>query len=340
MSLFRPAPEGAGSPIPWPLLQYVCLVLADLERCVRVPFCHSQLFFIYKYIHIYIYIYMVTPPQGLPFYFLHERDLFADVQCPLGLQMPCRKHCNLRCFCALFDIVSDVLSILDAKQDSRKQQTRKRKAFSDATLSVFKTLLVAVILKKTAKKNLFLTFFDGFSLKTCTGSKNCKKIQTWKLQNLHRLNKNAKNAKPRYNVRGQGLIGLDFCICCILFEPVQVLEPWMFKTCTGSKKCKKCKSQMQCQRSGLDWSGLLHFLHFLSLCSLGCLKPAQAQKNVKKSKPGSSKTCTGSKKCKKCKTQMQCQRSGLEWSGLLHFLHFLEPVQVLRRPGLDFFAFF
>ena len=124
----------------------------------------------------YIYIWS-PPPQGLPFYFLHERDLFADVQCPLGLQMPCRKHCNLRCFCALFDIVSDVLSILDAKQDSRKQQTRKRKAFSDATLSVLKTLLFAVILKETAKKHLFLTFFDGFSLKTCTGSKNCKKIK-------------------------------------------------------------------------------------------------------------------------------------------------------------------
>ena len=70
----------------------------------------------------------------------------------------------------------------------------------------------------------------------------------------------------------------------------------MFKTCTGSKKCKK-------------------------------------------SKPGSSKTCTGSNKCKKCKTQMQCQRSGLEWSGLLHFLHLFEPVQVLRRPGLDFLHF-
>ena len=100
---------------------------------------------------------MVTPPppQGLPFYFLHDRDLFADVQCPLGLQMPCRQHCNLRCFCAIFDIVSDVLSVLDAKQDSRKQQTRKRKAFSEATLSVVKSLLCAVFFKEAAKKDLF-----------------------------------------------------------------------------------------------------------------------------------------------------------------------------------------
>ena len=95
--------------------------------------------------YIYIYIYgHPPPPQGLPFYFLHDRDLFADVQCPLGLQVPCRQHCNLRCFCAIFDIVSDVLSVLDAKQDSRKQQTRKRKAFSEATLSVVKSLLCAV----------------------------------------------------------------------------------------------------------------------------------------------------------------------------------------------------
>ena len=27
------------------------------------------------------------------------------------------------------------------------------------------------------------------------------------------------------------------------------------------------------------------------------------------------------------------QRSELDWSGLLHFLHFFEPVQVLRLPA-------
>ena len=36
---------------------------------------------------------------------------------------------------------------------------------------------------------------------------------------------------------------------------------------------------------------------------------------------------------------MQCQRSGLDWSGFLHFLHFFEPVQVLGLPGLDFLHF-
>ena len=141
--------------------------------------------------------------------------------------------------------------------------------------------------------------------------------------------KNAKNAKPRYNVRGQGLIGLDFCICCILFEPVQVLEPWMFKTCTGSKKCKKCKSQMQCQRSGLDWSGLLHFLHFLtsdiasgicifciflSLCSLGCLKAAQAQKNAKNPNLEAPKPAQAHKNAKNAKPRCNVRGQGL--SGL------------------------
>ena len=94
-----------------------------------------------RFIYIYIYIWS-PPPQGLPFYFLHERDLFADVQCPLGLQMPCK---NTVIYGIFVDIVSDVLSVLDAKQDSRKQQTRKRKAFSDATWSVLKTLLFAVL---------------------------------------------------------------------------------------------------------------------------------------------------------------------------------------------------
>ena len=269
-----------------------------------------------RYIYILcIYIYMVTPPppQGLPFSFLHERDLFADVQCPLGLQMPCRKHCNLRCFCALFDIVSDVLSILDAKQDSRKQQTRKRKAFSDATLSVLKTLLFAVILKETAKNTCFLRFLMVSASKpaqaqTIANNPNLEAPKPAQTQ------KNAKNAKPRYNVRGQGLIGLDFCICCILFEPVQVLEPWMFKTCTGSNKCKKCKSQMQCQRSGLDWSGLLHFLHFLSLCSLGCLKPAQAQKNAKNPNLEAPRPAQAQKNAKNAKPRCNVRGQGL--SGL------------------------
>ena len=111
------------------------------------------------------------------------------------------------------------------------------------------------------------------------------------------------------------------------------------------------------QRSGLDWSGLLQFLHFLSLCRFWsrCIfaffepvqvlepwmfKTCTGSKKCKTSKPGSSNTCTGSKQCKQCKTQMQCQRSGLDWSGLLHFLYFFEPVQVLRRPGLFFFLHF
>ena len=34
------------------------------------------------------------------------------------------------------------------------------------------------------------------------------------------------------------------------------------------------------------------------------------------------------------------QRSELDWSGLLHLLHFFEPVQVLRLPGLVVLHFF
>ena len=135
--------------------------------------------------------------------------------------------------------------------------------------------------------------------------------------------KNAKNAKPRYNVRGQGLIGLDFCICCILFEPVQVLEPWMFKTCTGSKKCNKCKSQMQCQRSGLDWSGLLHFLHFLSLCSLGCLKPAQAQTNAKNPNLEAPKPAQAQTNAKNAKPRCNVRGQGLSGLDFCIFCIFL-----------------
>ena len=119
----------------------------------------------------------------------------------------------------------------------------------------------------------------------------------------------------------------------------------MLKTCTGSKKCNKSKPE----------SSL--FLHFLSLCrfwSLGCLKPAQAQKNAK-NQTWKLQNLHRLKKCKKCKTQMQCQRSGLDWSGFLHFLHvlslcrfwsfqvwiflhFLEPVQVLEPWVLKTFT--
>ena len=66
--------------------------------CVRI---HRQIHTNIKYIRniIYIYIYMythtyaVTPPptknktKQTPCYFLHKRDLFADVQCPLGLHI-------------------------------------------------------------------------------------------------------------------------------------------------------------------------------------------------------------------------------------------------------------
>ena len=56
-------------------------------------------------IYVYIYIHMHGRP---PFYFLHNRDLLAYVQCPLGLQMPCRTHCNLQCFCEMLYFVPDV----------------------------------------------------------------------------------------------------------------------------------------------------------------------------------------------------------------------------------------
>ena len=146
--------------------------------------------------------------------------------------------------------------------------------------------------KETAKNNLFFNVFDGFSVKTCTGSKNAKQPNL-EAPKPAQAQTNAKHAKPRCNVRGQGLIGLDFCIFCIC----------------------------------------------LSLCrfwSLGCLKPAQAQKNAKNPNLEAPKPAQAQKMQKNAKPR--CQRSELDWSGVLQFLHFFEPVQVLRLPG--FFAFF
>ena len=85
--------------------------------------------------------------------------------------------------------------------------------------------------------------------KTSTGSKKSKKTKPGSSKTCT----GTKNAKPRCNVRGQGLIGLDFCIFAFfeqvlelpgldflhLFELVQVLEPWTLKTCTGSKNPKQ-----------------------------------------------------------------------------------------------------
>ena len=130
-----------------------------------------------------------------------------------------------------------------------------------------------------------------------------QKNQTWKLQNLHRLKKMQKMQNPDASQRSgldwSGFLqflhlfepvqvlrlpGLDFLH---FFEPVLVLEPWVLKTCTGSKNAK---------HPNLEPS---------------VLKTCTGSKKCKKTKPGSSKTCTGSKKCKKCKTQMQVRGQGL-----------------------------
>ena len=93
----------------------------------------------YIYIHIYIYyiyIYMVTPPSAHLATSCTKEMYCSDVQCPLGLQMPCRKHCNFTvCLC----LCSYLCKIFFACF-----MQRKRKAVSDATLSVLKTLLLAV----------------------------------------------------------------------------------------------------------------------------------------------------------------------------------------------------
>ena len=78
-----------------------------------------------------------------------------------------------------------------------------------------------------------------------------------------------------------------FCDGCILktctgSNKCKTSKPESSKACTGSNHAKKHKLQMQCQRSGLDWSRCLH-LHLLSLCkfwSVGFLKYAQAQTNA------------------------------------------------------------
>ena len=138
-----------------------------------------------------------------------------------------------------------------------------------------------------------------------------QKIQTWKLQNLHRLKKMQKMQNPDASQRSgldwSGFLqflhlfepvqvlrlpGLDFLH---FFEPVQVLEPWVLKTCTGSK-------------------------------------------NAKKSKPGSSKTCTGSKQCKKCKTQMQVRGQGLiglDFCSFCIFLSLWPALMPLRNQAIE-----
>ena len=82
--------------------------------------------------------------------------------------------------------------------------------------------------------------------------------------------------EPVQVLRLPGLVFLHF------FEPVQVLEPWVLKTCTGSKKCKKskpgssktctgskkykkCKTQMQVRGQGLIGLEFCSFCVFLSL---------------------------------------------------------------------------
>ena len=140
-----------------------------------------------------------------------------------------------------------------------------------------------------------------------------QKIQTWKLQNLHRLNKNAKNAKPRCNVRGLDWSG--FLHFFAFFEPVQVLEPWMFKkpaqaqqnakhpNLEAPKPAQAQKMQTMQNPDAMSevraffafflslcrfWSFQFCFAFLLSLCrfwSLGRLKPAQAQKIKKKQIP-------------------------------------------------------
>ena len=111
------------------------------------------------------------------------------------------------------------------------------------------------------------------------------------------------------------------------------------------------------QRSELDWSGFLHFLH--------CFEPVQVLRLPglvflhffeQVLEPWVLKTCTGSKNAKnpnleapnlhrlkkiqKMQNPDASQRSELDWSGFLHFLHCFEPVQVLRLPGLVFLHFF
>ena len=89
--------------------------------------------------------------------------------------------------------------------------------------------------------------------------------------------KKSTNAKPRCNVRGQGLIGVDVCMGCILlslcrfqrfllwayfafFELLQVLELWLLKSCqrkASTKMLGNLSPSLQKQVKALDLSCIL-----------------------------------------------------------------------------------
>ena len=145
------------------------------------------------------------------------------------------------------------LCVLDAKQDSRKQNPTN--ALSDATLPVLKTLLFAVCIKETAKPHLFLflcsAFCDGCIFRTGTGSKNATNPKL-KAPKPAQAQTNATKSKAQMHCQRSDL-DWPRCVHCLhLFEPVpvsklealdflshavepvQVLELWVVKICTGS----------------------------------------------------------------------------------------------------------
>ena len=74
------------------------------------------------YIYIYIYIYLVTPSPRAYLSTVCMKEIYLQM---FSVHLVCRCLAEntvfLRCFGAMFDIVPDVISVLDAKQDSRKQ---------------------------------------------------------------------------------------------------------------------------------------------------------------------------------------------------------------------------
>ena len=185
--------------------------------------------------------------------------------------------------------------------------------------------------------------------KTCTGSKKCKKKNKPGSSKTCTGSNICNKCKTQMQCQRSGLDWSGFLHLLHLFEPVQVLKPWMFKTCTGSKKCKTSKPESSFYCICFEPVQVLEPWMF---------KTCTGSKKCKTTKPGSSKTCTGSKnaknpnleapkpaqaqkKCKNAKPRCNVRSQGLIGLDVFFIvLHVFEPVQVLELSGLDLFAFF
>ena len=190
------SPLGVSDPTRYDVSEYCWWSQKILGSFLCAPFCGPR----------YIYIYMLTPPpQGLPFHLHSLEKLIISTVGGEHIYIYIYKYVH-------FSLMLDTVSFIYYSAARSSNQVIQSISFflvammSEASEISLETALNATnalflknlskpnvvdlprgpvsptdlpldhpILKETAKKYLFLTFFDGFSLKTCTGSKNCKK---------------------------------------------------------------------------------------------------------------------------------------------------------------------